>query len=71
MTIINILKRVQVLRQKFTHSLGLLFQELLPKSIIQEALNAEKIDYRKRLYYTWQSIDFLNKSKLMVSDRTS
>ena len=50
MTIINIPKRVQILRQKFTNSLGLPFQELLPESIIQEVLNAEKITYRKRLF---------------------
>lgn len=50
MTIINIPKRVQILRQKFNNSLGLPFQELLPESIIQEALKAEKITYRKRLF---------------------
>jgi len=46
MTFINIPKRVQILRQKFSNSLGLLFQELLPESIIQEVSNAEKITYR-------------------------
>ncbi len=50
MTIINIPKRVQILRQKFSNSLGLPFQELLPEFIIQEVLNAEKITYRKRLF---------------------
>ena len=43
MTIINIPKRVQILRQKFSSSLGLPFQELLPEFIIQEVSNAEKI----------------------------
>lgn len=44
--------RVQTLKQKFTNSLGLPFQELLPESIIQEALDAENINYRKRLFDT-------------------
>jgi len=50
MNIINIPRRVQILRQKFNNSLGLPFQKLLPKSIIQEALRAEKINYSKRLF---------------------
>lgn len=46
----TISNRVQTLKQKFTNSLGLPFQELLPESIIQEALDAENINYRKRLF---------------------
>lgn len=41
---------VQILKQKFTQSLGLPFQELLPESTIQAALDAEKIKYRSRLF---------------------
>lgn len=48
----TIANRVQILNQKFTDSLGLPFQNLLPESMIQEALNAEKITYRKRLFDT-------------------
>jgi hypothetical protein len=36
--------------QKFTQSLGLPFRNLLPESIIAEALKAEKIKYRRRLF---------------------
>jgi hypothetical protein len=36
---------VQILRQKFTQSLGLPFQELLPEAIISEVLNTENITY--------------------------
>ncbi|WP_448265619.1 hypothetical protein [Nostoc sp. DSM 114159] len=32
MSILNILNRVQILKQKFTNSLGLPFQDLLPES---------------------------------------
>lgn len=50
MSTLTIPNRVQLIKQKFTNSLGLPFRELLPESIIQEALNAEKITYRKRLF---------------------
>lgn len=42
--------RVQILKQKFTQSLGLPFRDLLSESSIQEALEAEKIKYRQRLF---------------------
>lgn len=42
----NISNRVQILKQKFTQSLGLPFRDLLPESTIREALEAEKIKYR-------------------------
>lgn len=41
--------RVQILATKFTTSLGLPFQQLLP-STIQTALDTEKIEYRCRLF---------------------
>lgn len=50
MSISNIPNRVQILKQRFTQSLGLPFQELLPESTIKEALVAEKIKYRRRLF---------------------
>jgi hypothetical protein len=42
--------RVEILKQKFTNSVGLPFAELLPESTIAEALQAEKIKYRNRLF---------------------
>ncbi len=50
MTISTLPSRVQILKQKFTQSLGLPFRELLPESTITEALSAEKIKYRRRLF---------------------
>jgi hypothetical protein len=50
MHITKALNRVQLLKQKFTHSLGLPFQELLPETTIIEAIAAEKIKYRQRLF---------------------
>lgn len=46
----SIPNRVQILKEKFTRSLGLPFQELLPASTIQEALDALEIKYRRRLF---------------------
>jgi hypothetical protein len=42
--------RVGILKQKFTQSVGLPFQDLLPESKILEALEAEKVKYRNRLF---------------------
>ena len=42
--------RVEILTHKFTTSVGLPFRELLPESAIMEALAAEKIRYRNRLF---------------------
>lgn len=50
MSISTLPSRVQILKQKFTQSLGLPFRDLLPESIILEALNAEKIKCRRRLF---------------------
>lgn len=38
--------RVQILKEKFTQSVGLPFRDLLNEAIILEALKAEKIKYR-------------------------
>ncbi len=42
--------RVEILKQKFITSVGLPFRELLPESTIMEALAAEKMKYRNRLF---------------------
>lgn len=39
------------IKQKLAHSLGLPFQEVLPETMIQEAIRAEGIKYRKRLFW--------------------
>jgi hypothetical protein len=46
----NMSKQVEILKQKFTNSIGLPFRALLPESTISEALKAEKIKYRCRLF---------------------
>ena len=43
-------RRVQVLVDKDTSSIGLPFQKLLPESFIAEALDEEKIKYRHRIF---------------------
>jgi hypothetical protein len=42
-------KPVEILKPKFTNSMGRPFRELLPESTIVEVLEAEKIEYRNRL----------------------
>lgn len=42
--------RVQILKQKFSQSLGLPFKELLPESVIEQALTELKIRYHQRLF---------------------
>ena len=42
---------VKDIKRKLAHSLGLPFQEMLPEAIIQEAIRAEGITYRKRLFW--------------------
>ena len=61
--------RVQILVEKFTSSIGLPFQKLLPKSIIEEVLVEEKIKYRNRLFSPIVSLwAFL--SQVLDSDKT-
>ncbi|MDZ4876747.1 MAG: hypothetical protein CLLPBCKN_006182 [Chroococcidiopsis cubana SAG 39.79] len=43
-------RRVQILKDKFSQSLGLPFQELLPSSVIGQALQELKIRYKQRLF---------------------
>jgi Transposase DDE domain len=42
--------RIQILKDKFNQSLGLPVKELLPESMIKQAISELKIKYRKRLY---------------------
>ena len=42
--------RVTILKEKFTQSLGLPFQNLLPESEIQKVIDELKIKYRRRLF---------------------
>ncbi|WP_375467167.1 IS4 family transposase [uncultured Nostoc sp.] len=42
--------RVQILKDKFSQSLGLPFKELLPESAIRQAISELKIKYKKRLF---------------------
>jgi len=49
-TTITVTLRVQILKQKFSQSLGLPFKELLPSSVIEQALSELKIKYYQRLF---------------------
>ena len=42
--------RVELIKQKFRHSLGLPFQKLLPEHLFDEALQAEGTRWRNRLF---------------------
>lgn len=42
--------RVKILKEKFNQSLGLAFRELLPESVIEQAIDELKIKYRRRLF---------------------
>ncbi len=44
------LSRVQVLVDKYSSSLGLPFQKLLPESFLADAVDEEKIKYRHRIF---------------------
>jgi len=50
MRIPTIGRRVHILKQKFQHSLGLPFRKVLPERLFEEALAAEDISYRNRLF---------------------
>ncbi|MDZ4877969.1 MAG: IS4 family transposase ISAcma16 [Chroococcidiopsis cubana SAG 39.79] len=50
MTITTVPNRVKILKDKFTKSLGLPFQELLPESEIQKIIDELQIKYRCRLF---------------------
>lgn len=42
--------RVQILKEKFSQSFGLSFKELLPESLIRQAISELKMKYKKRLF---------------------
>jgi hypothetical protein len=44
------LSRVQVLVDKYSSSMGLPFQQLLPESFLNDAINEENIKYRHRIF---------------------
>ncbi len=46
----NTKSRVQILVDKYTSSIGLPFQKLLPESFIADALDEEKIKDRQRIF---------------------
>ena len=61
--------RVQVLVDKYSSSIGLPFQKLLPESFIADALDEEKIKYRHRIFSPIVTIwAFL--SQVLDSDKT-
>lgn len=65
----NLQNRVEVLKQKFTQSWGLPFRDLLSETTIHEALTAENIKYRRRLFDPFVTLwAFL--SQVLDSDKT-
>ncbi len=61
--------RVQVLVDKYSSSLGLPFQQLLPESFIADVLDEEKIKYRQRIFSPIVTIwAFL--SQILDTDKT-
>lgn len=69
MSISTLPSRVQILKQKFTQSLGLPFRDLLPESIITEALQAEKVKFRRRLFDPFVTL-WVFLSQVLDSDKT-
>jgi len=69
MSSVTLPNRVEVLKQKFTQSWGLPFRDLLSETTIHEALAAEKIKYRRRLFDPFGTLwTFL--SQVLDSDKT-
>jgi Insertion element 4 transposase N-terminal len=61
--------RVQILKDKFTKSLGLPFQELLPELVIRQVIDELKIRYKKRLFDPFVTLwAFL--SQVLAPDQT-
>ncbi|WP_199350215.1 hypothetical protein [Nostoc flagelliforme] len=61
--------RVQILKDKFSQSLGLPFKEVLPESAIRLAISELKIKYKKRLFDPFITLwAFL--SQVLDSDKT-
>lgn len=49
-TTTTVTNRVKILKEKFSQSLGLPFGNMLPESVIEQALCELKIKYRRRLF---------------------
>lgn len=49
-TTTTVTNRVKILKEKFTQSLGLPFEELLSESAIEQVMDELKIKYRRRLF---------------------
>ncbi|MDZ7950691.1 IS4 family transposase [Nostoc sp. DedQUE09] len=61
--------RVQILKDKFSQSLGLPFKELLPESVIKLTISELKIKYKKRLFDPFVTLwAFL--SQVLDTDKT-
>ena len=69
MSISTLPDRVQILKHKFTQSLGLPNRSLLPESLITEALQAEKVKYRCRLFDPFVTL-WVFLSQVLDSDKT-
>jgi hypothetical protein len=50
MTTSTVPKRVHILKQKFSNSIGLPFKELLPEAMLDGIIKELKIKYRCRLF---------------------
>lgn len=50
MTTTTVTNRVKILKEKFSTSLGLPFEEILPESTIVQVINELNIKYRRRLF---------------------
>lgn len=60
----------EILKQKFTNSLGLPFREVLPESVIADILEQEQVKYRHRLFTPFVTLwAFL--SQVIDSDKSS
>jgi hypothetical protein len=61
--------RVQILKDKFSQSLGLPFKELLPESVIKQAISELTIKYKKRLFDPFITL-WVFLSQVLDSDKT-
>lgn len=46
----------KILKQKFTNSIGLPFQEILPESFIASVLEQENVSYRDRFFKSVRNV---------------
>ena len=56
---LSLSRYVEILREKLANSIFLPFQEVLPEAMLEQALEDERVSYRKRFYtpvitlWTW------------------